>query len=66
MGGALLTRLNVICSWLSPSTFTVNSLIMCASMSFKKDLKNLLPVLVLSVDVVTEEVEHVPSIGATP
>ena len=30
-----------------------------------KDLNNLLPVRALSVDVVAEEVEHVPSIGAT-
>ena len=31
-----------------------------------KELKNLLPVLALSVDVVAEGVEHVPSIGAAP
>ena len=31
-----------------------------------KDLKNLLPVLALSVDVVAEGIEHVPSIGAAP
>ena len=38
MGGALLPKMtwNVICSGLSPVTFIVNSLIMCASTSFKK------------------------------